>query len=161
MSIKENKELAIAWLTALVSGDTETATALIADDFRYFLTGTMPASGWWDKQGFFDSAQMFAGVLAGPLTMRLGDVTAEDDRVLIEAESEAPLAAGGTYNNTYVMAIKVRNSRIVEMKEFSDTLHVFEAVDAPETRGPRKPRQSPLHTVSASVEGVTAGKGMG
>jgi hypothetical protein len=160
MSVEQNKELAVDWFKALVSGDAETAMGLIADDFRYFLTGTMPASGWWDKQGFFDSAKMFAGVLVGPLLMRLGDVTAEDDRVLIEAESEAPLTSGVTYNNTYVIALKVRNSRIVEMKEFSDTLHVFETIDTPETRGPRTARQSPLRTVSASVEGATAGKGM-
>ncbi|ETB34929.1 hypothetical protein N602_27855 [Mycobacterium avium subsp. hominissuis 10-5606] len=147
-----NKDLALTWFQALVSGDAETAISLIADDFRYFLTGTLPASGWWDKEGFFASAQMFSGVLAGPITMRIGDVTTEDDRVWFEAESEAPLASGGTYANTYVIALRVRDGKIVEMKEFSDSLHVFEAIDAPETRGPRKPRESPLTTVTASVQ---------
>jgi ketosteroid isomerase-like protein len=154
------KELALTWFQALVSGDAETAASLIDDDFRYFLTGTMPASGWWDKQGFFDSARMFSGVLAGPITMRVGDVTAEDDRVWIEADSEASLAAGGSYTNAYVIAMRVRDGKVVEMKEFSDTLHVFEAIDAPETRGPRKARQSPLTTVTASVRGPTVGQGM-
>ncbi|NDJ87943.1 nuclear transport factor 2 family protein [Mycolicibacter kumamotonensis] len=155
-----NKELALAWFQALVSGDADTVASGVADEFRYFLTGTMPASGWWDKQGFFDSAKMFAGVLAGPITMRVGDVTAEGDRVWIEAESEAPLSSGGTYLNTYVMALRLRDGKIAEMKEFSDTLHVFEAIDAPETRGPRKPRESPLTTVTASIQGPTAGPGM-
>jgi uncharacterized protein len=154
------KELALTWFKALVSGDAKTALELIAPDFRYFLTGTLPASGWWDLQGFLDSAQMFSGVLAGPMTMRIGDVTAEDDRVWIEAESEAPLASGGTYINTYVMALRVRNGKIVEMKEFSDTLHVFEAIDSPQTRGHRKTRQSPLTTVLTSVQGPTAGQAM-
>lgn len=156
-----NKELALAWFRALVSGDAETVLNLTSDDFLYFLTGTMPASGWWDKQGFFKSAQMFSGVLAGPVTMRVGDVTAEDDRVWFEAESEAPLVSGGTYTNTYVIAVKVRAGQVIEMKEFSDTLHVFEAIDAPETRGPRKLRQSPLTTVTASVQGPTAAQGIG
>ncbi|RAV03878.1 nuclear transport factor 2 family protein [Mycolicibacter senuensis] len=155
-----NKELALAWFQALVSGDADAVASGVADEFRYFLTGTMPASGWWDKQGFFDSAKMFAGVLAGPITMRVGDVTAEGDRVWIEAESEAPLSSGGTYLNTYVIALKLRDGKIAEMKEFSDTLHVFEAIDAPETRGPRKPRESPLTTVTASIQGPTAGPGM-
>jgi uncharacterized protein len=151
------KELALSWFKAIVSGDVKTAGELIAPDFRYFLTGTLPASGWWDLQGFIESAQMFAGVLAGPITMRIGDVTAEDDRVWIEAESEAALASGGTYANTYVIALKVRDGKVAEMKEFSDTLHVFEAIDTPQTRGPRKDRQSPLTTVLTSVEGPTAG----
>jgi len=106
-----NKELALTWFQALVSGDAETAVSLIHDDFRYFLTGTMPASGWWDKDGFFASAQMFSGVLAGPITMRIGDGTAEDDRVWFEAESEAPLASGGTDANTYVIAAEPADHR--------------------------------------------------
>jgi ketosteroid isomerase-like protein len=151
------KQVALTWFKALVSGDATTATELIAPDFRYFLTGNLPASGWWNLQGFIASAQMFAGVLAGPITMRIGDVTAEDDRVWIEAESEAPLASGGTYANTYVIALKVRDGKVAEMKEFSDTLQVFEAIDTPQTRGPRKARQSPLTTVLTSVAGPTAG----
>lgn len=154
------KELALTWFKALVGGDAKTVVDLTAEGFRYFLTGTLPASGWWDQQGFFESAQMFAGALAGPLTMRIGDVTAEDDRVWIEAESEAPLASGGTYVNTYVIALKVRDGKIAEMKEFSDTLHVFEAIDTPQTRGPRKARQSPLTTLLTSVQGPTAGRAM-
>ncbi len=154
------KELALTWFKALVSGDVETVGELVAPDFRYFLIGNMPASGWWDLQGFIESAQMFAGVLAGPITMRIGDVTAEDDRVWIEAESQAALAGGGTYANTYVIALKVHDGKIAEMKEFSDTLHVFEAIDRPETRGPRKGRQSPLTSVLTSVQGPTAAQGM-
>jgi uncharacterized protein len=152
------KEVALSWFTALVTGDVKTIGELIAPDFRYFLPGTMPASGWWDTQGFLESAQMFAGVLAGPIAMRIGDVTAEDDRVWIEAESEALLASGGVYANTYVIALKVRDGKIAEMKEFSDTLQVYEAIDTPQTRGPRKARQSPLTSVLLSVQGPTAGQ---
>jgi hypothetical protein len=55
-----------------------------------------------------------------------------------------------------VIAVRVRDGKIVEMKEFSDSLHVYEAIDAPETRGPRKPRESPLTSITASVQGRTA-----
>jgi ketosteroid isomerase-like protein len=152
-----NKELALRWFEALVSGDADTAMSLLADDFRYFLAGTMPASGWWDREGFFATVRMMAGALAGPITMRIGDVTAEDDRVWFEAESEAALVNGVSYANTYVIGVRVRDGKIVEMKEFSDSLHVFEAIDAPGTRGPRKSRQSPLTFVTVSVQGSTAG----
>lgn len=74
-----------------------------------------------------------------------------------EAENQAPLASVGTYANTSVIAVRVRDGKIVEMKEFSDSLHVLEAIDPPETRGPRKPLESPLTTVTASVQGPTAG----
>jgi uncharacterized protein len=152
-----NKDLVLRWFQALVSGDADTATSLLANDFRYFLTGTMPASGWWDREGFFATVRMMADALAGPITMRIGDVTAEEDRVWFEAESEAMLTNGVCYANTYVIGVRVRDGKIAEMKEFSDSLHVFESIDAPGTRGPRKPRQSPLKSVTASVQGATAG----
>ena len=157
MTIDENKELALSWLEALVKGNPEVAVGLLHEDFQYFLPGTLPASGWWDQAGFLGSAQMFAGKLAGPITMRIGAVTAEGDRVWIEAESDAPLVDGGRYMNTYVMAVGVRDGKIVELKEFSDTLHVYEVIDAPETRGPRKARQSPLRIVTKTIEGSSVG----
>jgi ketosteroid isomerase-like protein len=58
------------------------------------------------------------------------------------------------------MALRVRDGKIVEMKEFSDTLHVHEAIDAPETRGPRKERQSPLTRVTRTIQGGSIGQSL-
>ena len=161
MTVEENKQIALSWLEALVSGDAEAAVGLIdAENFRYFLPGTMPASGWWAKEGFLASAQMFAGVLAGPVTMRFGEITAEGDRVWVEAESDGPLVGGGRYTNTYVMAIWVRDGKITRLNEFSDTLHVYETVDAPETRGPCKQRESPIEQVTKNIEGGSVGSSL-
>jgi ketosteroid isomerase-like protein len=160
MTIEDNKELVLSWFEALVEGNPALAVGLLHDDFRYFLPGTLPASGWWDRDGFLGSAQMFAGQLAGPITMRIGAITAEDDRVWFEAESDAPLADGSRYTNTYVMAIRVRDGKIAELKEFSDTLHVYEAIDSPETRGPRKQRESPLHDVTKTIAGASVGSAL-
>jgi uncharacterized protein len=156
----ETKDVALTWFGALVSADAETAMGLMHDEFRYFLPGTLPASGWWDRDGFLASAQMFAGKLAGPITMRIGDVTAEGDRVWFEAESDAPLTDGGRYQNTYVMAIRVRDGKVCELKEFSDTLHVYEAMDVPEVRGARKDRESPLTGVTTVISGASVGSAL-
>jgi uncharacterized protein len=160
MRVTTTKVLALAWFKALVSGDVETVTKLVAPDFRYFMIGNMPASGWRDLHGFSEIAQVVAGVLSGPITMRIGDVTGEGDRVWIEAESDALLTSGGTYSNTYAFALKVQGGKVTEMKEFCDTLTAYEAMDTPQTRGPRKPRQSPLASVLISVQGPTAAQGM-
>jgi ketosteroid isomerase-like protein len=152
-----NKDIALKWLEALVTADGDTAMGLMHGDFRYFFPGTMPAAGWWDRDGFLASGQMFAGKLAGPMTMRLGDVTAEDDRVWIEAESEADLTDGGRYVNTYVMALRVREGKVCELKEFCDTLMTYEAMDVPEVRGPRKDRTSPIATVTKTMTGASIG----
>jgi ketosteroid isomerase-like protein len=156
-----DKAQALQWFTALISGDVQTAMSLTSAGFRYFLSGTMPASGWSDLAGFMENAQIFSGLYAGPITMRIGEVTAEEDRVWLEAESEGKLKTGGTYSNTYVFLLKVRDGKVVEAKEFSDTLYVHDTIDLPHTRGPRIPRQSPLTVVTGSVSGSAVSEGMG
>lgn len=42
-------DVGLRWLTALCSGDAETAISLMVDDFRYCLPGTLPTAGWWDR----------------------------------------------------------------------------------------------------------------
>jgi ketosteroid isomerase-like protein len=152
-----NKDTALRFFEALVTADGETVKELIHDDFRYFYPGSMPAGGWWDREGFFASGAMFAGKLAGPITMRIGDVTAEDDRVWMEAESEADLVGGGRYENSYIMAFRIRDGKVCELKEFGDTLMTYEAMDVPEVRGPRKPRESSIGNVTKSFTGASIG----
>ena len=152
-----NKDIALTFFEALVTADGATVMGLIHDDFRYFYPGTMPTGGWWDREGFFASGTMFAGKLAGPITMRIGDVTAEDDRVWMEAESEADLVDGGRYENGYIMAFRVRDGKVCEFKEFGDTLMTYEAMDVPEVRGPRKQRSSSITDVTCTFTGASIG----
>jgi hypothetical protein len=56
----------------------------VHEEFRYFRPGPLPASGWWDRPGFLQSAQMCAGKVAGPVTMRIGAVTARDEEITVD-----------------------------------------------------------------------------
>jgi uncharacterized protein len=152
MDSDDNKALVLSWFEMLVAGDAAAAVGLIADDFEHFLPGTMPASGWHDKAGFLGSADMIGGATTGPMTFRIGDVVAEGDRVWFEAENEAALVSGGLYTNTFVMAVRVRDGKIVELKEFADTLHTFQAIDSPATRGEPKDRQSPIRNLTKTLQ---------
>ena len=157
MAIEDNKQLVLSWFEALVTGDAEKAVSLLHDDFRYYYPGDMPCAGWTDKAGFLDSAKMFAGKLAGSIAFRIGEITAEGDRVWFEAESDAPLVDGNRYNNLYVMLVWVRDGRIATFKEFSDTLHTYRVIDGPETRGAPKARESHLERVTNSFGGASLG----
>ena len=153
-----NKEIGVRFIKSLVT-DPDAAGALMHEDFRFWASGNMPVSGWTDLEGFIYAQQVFGEVVSGPLTMKVGDVVAEGDRVLIEAESEIPLSNGGSYNNHYVMALRIRDGKVVEFKEFSDTLHTYQTIEHDAIRGPSKDRQSPLTSVtetwSPQAQGTT------
>ena len=50
-------------------------------------------------------------------------LTAEGDRVAVEAESYAKMKNGKTYQNTYHFLFIVRDGKIQSVKEYLDTIH--------------------------------------
>ena len=48
-------------------------------------------------------------------------MTAEEERVAVEINREAVHAAGGTYNNQYHFLLRIKDGKILELKEYMDT----------------------------------------
>jgi ketosteroid isomerase-like protein len=155
MSNDENKALVLSWFKSLVEGDMDTAVGNMHEDFRCFFSGTLASSGWGDSEKFFSNAKSFGGSLSGPVTTHVGDVTAEGDRVWFEAVTQAPLRDGGQYRNMYVMAVRVRDGKIIGLKEYGDTHHVFEVMEA--AQSPSSEWQSPLEQVTDTLGGGSTG----
>ena len=55
-------------------------------------------------------------------------ITAEGDRVAVEAESYGQHANGKVYNNQYHFLIEVRNDKIQAVREYLDTMHANEVL---------------------------------
>ena len=151
MTVEANKELVLSWYDAFASGDFDRVGGMLHEDFRYYLPGNMPISGWRDRDGFLEGQAALAPLTTGPFTLRFGAVTAEGDRVLLEAEGDTEIAGGGRYTNVYIMALRVRDGKIAELKEFCDTLHVFQSFEAPVIRGEPKEREGHIAEVTKTV----------
>lgn len=152
MSIQDdNKALALRWVAASVAGDVAATRALFADDCKILIVGDMPFCGWMSVDDFFKQTLILP--LGGPITFEVGDLVAEANKVWFEAQSSASLKDGGNYQNVYIFQLTIRDSLIVEYKEFGDTLHAWRMIDAPETRGDAIARQALLTSVSARFVG--------
>lgn len=143
--------VANAWIEAAVAGDAVGLRALFAPDCRIFVAGDMPFCGWMDLDGFF--AQTAVLPLDGPIVFEIGEMVAQGERVWFEAQSEARLVGGADYRNIYIFQLQVRDGRIIEYKEFGDTLHIWRTIDDPRTRGAPIARQPLLTTVSRRLVG--------
>ena len=74
------------------------------------------------------AAKVFARLVSPP-KMTILSTTAEDDRVAIEAESHGRLVDGRPYENQYHFLLRFdADGRVVEFKEYFDTLYVFETL---------------------------------
>lgn len=134
-----------------MAGDAVALRALFAPDSRIFVAGDMPFCGWMDLDAFF--AQTAILPLDGPIVFEIGEMVAQGERVWFEAQSEAKLVGGADYRNIYIFQLRVRGGRIIEYKEFSDTLHIWRTIDDPRTRGAAIARQPLLTNVTRRLVG--------
>lgn len=134
MSVEANKQIARDWFDAVNRGDEAGILALTTEDFVFRCMARQPE--WlryvWDRTAFAKAPEAMATVMVAPLRMTIGDITAEGDRVAIEASSEGEMLNGKRYDNAYHFLFRVRNGKIAEVREYSCSYlaqNCFGAVD--------------------------------
>ena len=55
------------------------------------------------------------------ITFNITGITAEDERVAVEISGEAIHASGEKYNNQYHFLLRIKDGKILELKEYMDT----------------------------------------
>jgi uncharacterized protein len=113
------------------SGDVDATMAMFADDATWWVAGSMPISGTYDKAQF---TALLGGVLetcTGPIRITPKVFTAQDDRVAVEAESFTETNNGRVYNNHYHFLVRVRDGQIAGVREYLDTQHAHAVLCMP------------------------------
>jgi uncharacterized protein len=111
-----NYAVAEAYLAAVTAGDLP--DSLLTDDMTAWLTTQGPIS----KAAYQGAIRLFARMAQSPIRFTVDAMTAQDDRVVIEAHSQATLINGEEYGNTYVFSIRVRDGRIAWIAEHFNAL---------------------------------------
>ena len=111
-----NHAIAEAYLSAVTAGDLP--DSLLTDDMTAWLTTQGPIS----KAAYQGAIRLFARMAQSPIRFTVDALTAEDDRVVIEAHSQATLINGEEYGNTYVFSLRVRDGRIAWIAEHFNAL---------------------------------------
>ena len=127
-SIQSNTQVARSFIERYNANDVAGAVDLLADDVQYWLAGKPDQLS---AVGNFDKPRITA--LFGRMTARLQDgqrmvvknTVAEGDQVAMEVESHGLLKNGRAYNNEYHMLFKLRGGKIVLVREYYDTYHVW------------------------------------
>lgn len=151
MSVQENKTLAISFFEASFSGDFDRWRSLMTDDFRYWNGGK-----WKDREGYLAVAERLSqDLIEGEYTMEIGSVTAEDDRVVIEAETNYDVPGGHHYQNFYAWILQIRDGKILSLKGHADTLHASRIFGNPDVSAEGDERESPVEEVIQTLTGTT------
>ncbi len=118
---EENKALAREFLDALSRADEPAVRKLYADEVVLWTAGTLPFSGTRGKAAALEGMRGVLGLFPKGLRFEIDALTAEGERVAIEAHSDGVTAAGHRYQQQYHFLLRARGGQIVEFKEYLDT----------------------------------------
>jgi len=120
-TVEQNRRATLAFFDALQTADGECIADFYAEDGRVVTMGNTLVSGVRSKS---EIKQFAGGVLeafpAG-LVFHVQTLTAEDDRVAVEASSQGIHASGTPYQNHYHFLFTWRDGKLFELKEYMDT----------------------------------------
>ena len=128
-SVEErNKQLARDFVDAISRADIDAIVTAYAPDGVCWTAGTLPISGTSTAEQIADAARGVLTVFPDGLRFTIHAMTAEGDRVAIEAESYGQHVSGKTYNNQYHFVLRARDGKIVEWREYMDTMHAMDVL---------------------------------
>ncbi len=123
MATADSKRVVREYFAAVAAGDPEVARFL-DDDVTWWVPPGSPMGGTYrGKAAVLELMGAGRDVYdpATPFVIELESLLAEDDRVAAEVVLNARTAAGETYRNHYHFAFRVRDGRLVEVREHLDT----------------------------------------
>lgn len=121
---QENKQIITNFFEALNRKDVPAAMEYVAENIDWWVIGRAKISGHKDRRlvqlnlkMIFRSFRSFA--------FTIHDITAEEDRVAVTAESKGQHSGGKEYNNHYHFLFVLKNGKIEKVKEYFDTEHAM------------------------------------
>ncbi len=125
---ERNKQLARDFVDAISRADVDAIVAAYAPDGTCWTSGTLPISGTFGVDQVAAASRGVLTVFPDGLRFTIHAMTAEGDRVAIEAESYGRHVSGKLYNNKYHFLLRARDGKIVEWREYMDTMHASDVL---------------------------------
>jgi uncharacterized protein len=126
---EENKNVALAFFGGV--GSDNDPSALLADDLTYWIAGRperFPLAGTHSKEGFGQVMSVVGANMPDGVKVKVNNVVAEGDQVVLETEVHGVSATGKVYDNRVVVVTTVRDGKLVSVHEYLDTIHATEVL---------------------------------
>lgn len=123
-----NKVIVRKFFATFSKGDVDGVIRMMDEAGTWWVSGAIEGmSGTYPKAelaGLLDGAR--ALYREGALRITPVTMTAEDDRVAVEAKSFATMKDGRIYANSYHFLVTLRDGKILGVREYMDTVHARE-----------------------------------
>ena len=134
MTIASNKKLVQTFFDKITAQDIDGTLALLSDSFEFWVAGdpqSFALGGAKNRTQYAEMLRAFFPTFPGGFAFVSKGVTAEGDRVAVEAEWIGQTGRGRSYHNRYHILFEVREDKIRSIREYHDTLHAQEILLGP------------------------------
>jgi uncharacterized protein len=125
---ERNKHIMQRFFEAMNRGDVAAIVEAYAPDGSVETMGRTLISGVFDRTQIAVAAGRVYDVFPAGIRFEIHAMTAEGDRIAIEAESFARHVSGKAYNNKYHFLARLRDGKLVSFKEYCDTEHITDVI---------------------------------
>ncbi len=112
----------------VAAGDVPGLMALYSDRFTLWVAGSLPFSGVHRRSAIPAMVSGVRSMFPEGLRYTVRSMTAEGDRVSVEADVCGRHVSGAIYHNQLHYLFVVRNGKIESFKEYFDTLHAADVL---------------------------------
>ena len=116
----QNKEITKEFFEALSTGSDQYLD-FYTDESIIWTAGNNAIGGTRTKKEVISFAQNILSAFPTGITFNITGITAENERVAVEISGKAIHASGETYNNQYHFLLRIKDGKILELKEYMDT----------------------------------------
>ena len=133
MTPAENKRLLRAAFDGLADADATAFLDLMAEDFTWIVEGQSKWSLRFEGKAAVqrDLIRPLFANFATPYRNHAEEFIAEGDRVVVPCRGEVTTKAGEDYNNSYCFVIRMRDGKMVELREYMDTALAERVLELP------------------------------
>ena len=121
MSTEQNKQIVIDFFDQMSNGNVKGFLDLYHEGGAVWTSGNTLISGTQKKAAIQEFAGGIYDAFPEGLKFKINSMTAEDDRVAVEAESEGIHVSGVKYQNFYHFLFILKDSKVLLLKEYMDT----------------------------------------
>jgi ketosteroid isomerase-like protein len=123
-----NKAIARKFLVCRAAGAAAALLSIYGDDFTCWTAGSLPFSGTHPRNEIAAMVNGVTSVFPKGWRFTVRALTAEGERVAVEAECLGEHVSGKTYEQKYHFLFVIRERKIREMREYFDTQHANEVL---------------------------------
>ena len=119
-----NRALVEQFFSAMSAGDSAAIVDAYAEDGSVWTSGRTLISGTFSKAQIREASGRIFEAFPNGISFTILAMTAEGERVAVEAESCGAHVSGKVYTNQYHFLFEFRDGKVLRLKEYMDTERV-------------------------------------